>query len=346
MLVEVHKMLPLNMLRQENTLESQQLKLISSIRVYAHKRSLTEIEANNKVTWILRFLRFHNKQHPVNLNHTDIETFLSSLATEHNYDESIQINAISALTFLYEDFLQIKLDDFNYVRTKVRRGFLDRYGNSKCRSVLEHMQGTSLLMAELIVSGKLKLKEVINLKIADINIKKNRIHIRSNDEVIKYTLNIPIHLILNLRIQMMRVRQLVQIKTQQFSNNIQHKNNELYSSSELNVIAKNNEYLFPVANAENPHISSKSMQLALLKNDIQIAVKQYLRFSNHTTAINYKHKKAFQISEHIVDRYIDLKATREFEPLSLASYKKNISQTSFKFTSKVKSQEKLELGAA
>ena len=166
-------MLSLNRLIQENTAEMQARKLIDRIRIFAQQKRFDEVETNSRINWILRFIRFHNEQHPINLSHSDVESFLSNLATEHNYDSAIQANAVIALKFLYRDFLQIDMNNFHYIKIKTRRGFIDRYGDLHCRAVLNHLQGTSLLMAELVVTGKLKLNEVINLKLTDINIKKN-----------------------------------------------------------------------------------------------------------------------------------------------------------------------------
>lgn len=335
-------MLSLNRLIQENTAEMQARKLIDQIRTLAQQKHLSEVDINNRINWILRFIRFHNEQHPINLSHSDVESFLSSLATEHNYDSAIQANAVRALNFLYQDFLKIEIGEFQYIQIKSRRGLIDRFGELHCRAVLNHLQGTSLLMAELIVAGKLKLKEVVNLKVTDINIKKNRISIRQNDGSIKFTLNIPVQLILDLRIQLMRVRQLVQIKTQQFSK-MEQPALDLWSNDTLRIATnKKDEYLFPVANIENPHISSRAMQLAFLKNDIQIAIKQYLRFSNRPSQIKLFNPVIKRKINRVLIDQIDLEKDLV---LHLNGDKKDY-QSSFKFPKKGENIDGLKLGAA
>lgn len=333
-------MLSLNRLIQENTAEIQAKKLIVRIRTFAQQKHLDEVDIKNRIIWILRFIRFHNEQHPLNLNQSDIESFLSSLATEHNYDSAIQANAVIALNFLYLDFLKIKMSHFQYIKIKTRRGFIDLYGDVHCRAVLNHLQGTSLLMAELVVSGKLRLNEVINLKLTDINIKKNRISIRQNNGNIKFTLNIPIHLILDLRIQLMRVRQLVQIKAQQFSS-IRQSQQDLLSHSQQGPTVKEDEYLFPVANIENPHISSRYMQLALLKNDIKIATRQHLRFSQETAV-----KIINPLNRRIIDKTLIDRTTTEKEFVLHITKSSHERQSSFSFPETVNRSENLELGAA
>ncbi len=335
-------MLSLNRLIQENTAEMQARKLIERIRTQAQQKHLSEVDINNRINWILRFIRFHNEQHPMNLNQSDVESFLSSLATEHNYDSAIQTNALIAIEFLYKDFLQIEMGKIQYIQIKSRRGLIDRFGEWHCKAVLNHLQGTSLLMAELIVVGKLKLREVVNLKVTDINIKKNRINIRKNDGSVKFTLNIPIQLILDLRIQLMRVRQLVQIKTQQFSKIKQPELDLSSINTHQKAYNKKNEYLFPVANIENPHISSRTMQLEFLKNDIQIAIKQYLRFSNETSKIEILNPF---IKRNITGIKINRVDVEKDLILHLNGNKKE-SQRSFKFPKKGDHTNGLKLGAA
>jgi len=295
-------MLQLATLIQENSLEAQEKRLIHSFRVFAEQKNLFEIEIGNHITWILRFLRFHNKQHPTDLSQSDIELFVSSLAIEHNYDHHVQSNAIKALVFLYQDFLQIKISNIRYVKTKSRRGFVDHYGESDCRSILRYLKGTSLLMADLVVSGKLKLNEVVNLKLADIDIKKNRIKVRSKNGNTKFTLNIPVRLILDLRIQIMRVRQLMQIQTRQFSKTYQKGVSKLSSKSRQPSSNKQDEYLFPTSNTDNPQISSKSMQLTLLKNDLRIAIKRHLKVADNFTNKSSDLAKPIQLKHHFVSK--------------------------------------------
>ncbi len=267
-------MLPLTTLIQENSLEMQQKKLIIALKKHSKKRQMSEEACNQIITWALRFLRFHNNQHPINLNQRDVETYLSSLATEKYYAHNTQKKAANALAFLYQSFLKIKLSQLHYIKIKSKRGFLERYGHSKCRSVLSHMQGSSLIMAELVLAGRLKLSEVVNLKLSDVDLKKNKMTVNHSNKNASFSFNIPYRLILDIRIQLMRVRRLVQVKNQQF----RHQPSQ-------SSMGTQNEYLFPIANIENPHISSKSMQLSLFKNEIKMAFERHLKSSGSTIKI-------------------------------------------------------------
>ncbi len=265
-------MLPLESLMHENSPEIQQIKLVDGLKYYANKIGMSELAFKQKVSWILKFSQFHNRNHPSDLNQADIESFISSLATENHYNQSTQLRALSAIQFLYQEFLRIPLKPIKYIKNKERRSFADRFGDAACQSVVKSLNGSSQLMTELAIFGRLKLKQVVNIKLLDVDIKKNQIAIRRPNDSVNFIINIPIKLILTIRIQMLRARQLEQIKTQASTH---------VDSNPHNLqLPNHSEYLFSVANTSSPHITSKAMQLALLKNDIKIAYKNHLRYSS------------------------------------------------------------------
>jgi len=269
-------MLSLTTVIHDNSPEIQQIRLLDRVKSFAKRNGLSDQAIKQKTTWILKFSHFHNKHHPVDLNHADIESFLSSLATEKNLSQSVQMSALSALEYLYQQVLQIPLKPMNFIKNKARRGFIDHFGGFACQAVTRNMQGNSQLMAELASLGRLKLREVVNLKLSDVNIKRNTITVRKISGEINFVLNIPVKLILNVRIQVMRTRQLLRLKTKTFSN--------ITSINRLSGTTKS-AYLFPntdktILKKASPLVSSQTTQLALLKNDINIAIRHYLTHSS------------------------------------------------------------------
>src|SRR5262245_11648561 len=59
--------------------------------------------------WIRRFILFHGKRHPRDMGQQEIVAFLTHLATMQNVSASTQNQAVSALLFLYQQFLDRKL---------------------------------------------------------------------------------------------------------------------------------------------------------------------------------------------------------------------------------------------
>ena len=69
--------------------------------------------------WIKRYILFHNKQHPKDLNEQHISAFLTHLAVNRKVTSSTQNQALCALVFLYRQVLKMDLGDFeNVIRAK------------------------------------------------------------------------------------------------------------------------------------------------------------------------------------------------------------------------------------
>jgi site-specific recombinase XerD len=62
------------------------------------------------VTWIKRYILFHNKRHPKEMASAEIAAFLTHLAVDQQVAASTQNQALSALLFLYRDVLNTPLD--------------------------------------------------------------------------------------------------------------------------------------------------------------------------------------------------------------------------------------------
>ena len=60
--------------------------------------------------WIKRFILFHHKRHPSEMNTPEIEVFLTYLAVHEQVTASTQNQALAALLFLYRQVLRQELD--------------------------------------------------------------------------------------------------------------------------------------------------------------------------------------------------------------------------------------------
>jgi len=78
--------------------------------------------------WVRRFILFHAKRHPREMAETEIVEFLTHLATQRNVAASTQNQALSALLFLYQQFLEKKL--------AVWTGLCAQAGHRACQSCL------------------------------------------------------------------------------------------------------------------------------------------------------------------------------------------------------------------
>src|SRR5438045_9748397 len=61
------------------------------------------------VGWIRRYILFHHKRHPNELDEKDVSAFLSSLAIKGGVAAATQNQELNALLFLYKKVLQREL---------------------------------------------------------------------------------------------------------------------------------------------------------------------------------------------------------------------------------------------
>ena len=62
------------------------------------------------VSWIRRFILFHQKRHPKEMAASEVARFVAHLATAGRVSAPTQRQALSAILFLYRNVLQIELE--------------------------------------------------------------------------------------------------------------------------------------------------------------------------------------------------------------------------------------------
>lgn len=68
------------------------------------------------VSWVKRFILFHDKCYPREMGSTEVRAFLSHLAVNRRLAESTQDQALGAILFLYRHVLQQPLGSLDTVR--------------------------------------------------------------------------------------------------------------------------------------------------------------------------------------------------------------------------------------
>jgi hypothetical protein len=88
--------------------ERKLLDQVSDLARLKHLSLKTEEAYRN---WIKRFIFFHGKRHPRELDAAAVRAFLTYLAVDEHVSASTQNQAFSALLFLYKEVLQIEALD-------------------------------------------------------------------------------------------------------------------------------------------------------------------------------------------------------------------------------------------
>jgi integron integrase len=113
------------------------------------------------------------------MGESEINVFLSSLATKDDVSSSTQNQALSALLFLYRNVLEIPFPILdNLVRAKRSKRLPVVMTRAEVRSVLARLHGTPKLVATLLYGSGMRLMECLRLRVKDVEFGRNLIVVR------------------------------------------------------------------------------------------------------------------------------------------------------------------------
>src|SRR6266513_3715660 len=155
-------------------------KLLDQVRTFMRARRYSLRTEQAYVDWIRRFILFHRKRHPRDMGEQEIVAFLTHLATKQNVSASTQNQALSALLFLYQQFLDRKLGRLDGALRVSRPARVPVVlTRAEVRALLAHVRPPYRLMAELLYGSGLRLLECLRLRVKDIDFGDSRIVVRS-----------------------------------------------------------------------------------------------------------------------------------------------------------------------
>ena len=145
------------------------------------------------IGWIKRYIFFHNKRHPVQMGKTEIELFLSWLASEQRVSPTTQNQAFSALLFLYRDVLGVDMSSWNIqaLRAKERKHIPVVLTKKEVQSIIANLDGIYSLIVKVMYGCGLRMSEVLNLRIKDIDFGFDTIYIWESKSPKDRTLPLP-----------------------------------------------------------------------------------------------------------------------------------------------------------
>jgi len=157
------------------------LELMDQVRQvlrYHHYAYRTE---NTYCDWIVRYVKyFGGKKDLRDMGKTEIDAYLSHLATNRKVSASTQRQALNAIIFLYRHVLDQRIEEqIEPTRAKRHPRPPVVMTKSEIQRVLAHMQGIHLLMAKMLYGAGLGLMECIRLRVQDLDFERGLIYVRS-----------------------------------------------------------------------------------------------------------------------------------------------------------------------
>ena len=196
---------------QPQTAQPQSPRLLDRVRTRLRTLHYSKRTEEAYVGWLVRFIRFHDMQHPSTLGGPDVERFLSHLATQRHVAASTQNQAFAAILFLYKHILDRELPPLNAVRAKRPERLPVVLSRTEVRRVIAHLPRDPMaLMVELLYGTGMRVLECCRLRIKDLDFDRNQIAVREGKGNKDRMVPLPASLAGRLHEQVHRVAQLHQ----------------------------------------------------------------------------------------------------------------------------------------
>lgn len=155
-------------------------RLLDSVRNAIRVRQYSLSTENVYIAWIRRFILFHGKRHPAEMEKLEIEAFLTHLAVNRAVSPATQNQALQAILFLYRHVLEIELpwlDDV--VRAKPKRRLPVVLSQTEVKTLLDNVHLSHRLAASLLYGAGLRVSECLSLRVGDLDFTRHTVRVHS-----------------------------------------------------------------------------------------------------------------------------------------------------------------------
>jgi integron integrase len=169
-------------------------QLFADVRLTIRASKLSQRTEDAYTDWIYRFLCYHRKRDPFALGPEEVNQFLSYLYKDCNKSASSQNQALCAISFYYKDVLKRPLPSLKYARAAKENPFPVVYTREEVVALLSQLTGIVHLQASLLYGAGLRVMEVMQLRVKDIDLQGNKIHVWQPDKDSYRTTLLPVSL--------------------------------------------------------------------------------------------------------------------------------------------------------
>ncbi len=161
------------------------------------------------IHWAKRYILFHNKKHPKEMGKVEIEQFLTHLATVKKVSPATQNQAFNAILFLYREILNMPMQDQNIqaLRAQERKHIPVVLTIDEVKKIISNMAGIYQLIVKLMYGCGLRMSEVLNIRIKDIDFGFDKLYIWDSKSLKDRTVPLPLKIKDELKIQIEKVRE-------------------------------------------------------------------------------------------------------------------------------------------
>ncbi len=262
------------------------------------------------LSWMERYLLFHNNRDPKEMAAEEVEAFLSHLAVNLKVSASTQNQAFNALLFLYREVLQKELgESINAIRAKKPQYLPTVMTKEETMRVIAAVPPEHQLMVKLVYGSGLRLMECLRLRVKDIDFGSNYILVRDAKGMKDRVTVMPENLKASLSEHLERVRLL-------------HKDDlaKGYGSVYLPYALERKypkaafewawQYVFPAGNRSTDPRSGVIRRHHVGENSLQRAVKEAARVAGIAKRVSV-HTFRHCFATHLLEANYDIRTVQE-----------------------------------
>ena len=128
--------------------------------------------------WVERFIRFHQMQHPKDMDKSHVEKYLTHLAIT-GVSASTQNQALAALKFMFREMIGVEFDNVQAMTAKREIHIPAVLSVDETRAIMFRLKGVYHLIGQLLYGGGLRLMECMRLRVKDIDFDNRTITLRN-----------------------------------------------------------------------------------------------------------------------------------------------------------------------
>jgi integron integrase len=133
------------------------------------------------LSWINRFLRFHQKTHPQDCAEPEVASFLEYLAVQRKVAGATQAQALNAIVFFFAKVLEKPLGEIGpFKRPKKPKRIPTVLNPGEIQSLFSQLHGMHSLMIRLMYGTGMRVMECVRLRILDLDFSYRQIVVRES----------------------------------------------------------------------------------------------------------------------------------------------------------------------
>jgi integron integrase len=286
-------------------------KLLDIVREKIRFKHYSISTEKTYIHWVKHYIFFHNKKHPIDMAKNEIEDYLTHLAVQRQVSPTTQNQAFNAILFLYKEVLGVDVSEWNIqaLRAQERKHIPVVLTKEEVQKVLLNISGIYKLVTTLMYGCGLRMNEVLNLRLKDIDFGFDKIYVWDSKSLQDRTIPLPQKLKVKLQEQIEIVQDLhkLDLNNGYGSVYIPHALERKYPLSKFETKW---QFLFPMKNiSTDPRTKEKRrhhMHPQTLGRNIKVAA-QKANLNKRVTSHIFRHSYA----THLLQAGIDLRSIQE-----------------------------------